>query len=359
MPSSSPDVYTLDELVRAVGVPRRAAHVLLDSGGLRPIEGSRFFTANAVMAAADSLRAAAVVTGPLSVPRGIFAARPGSARNTASMLASSCVQGALLVAVLWFAAGSSTPRASTPPPPEPARMVFLISPGPGGGGGGSGARQRPRPTALERAGQTARRASVPKVTPKPALSSVRNEQPPAPAPPAPAEPVAKPPEPLAARTVVAPVVVTAAATREREGVVETPAPAPSSQGSGTGGNAGTGRGEGVGEGTGSGIGDGAGGGTGGGPYRPGSGIQPPRLLREVKAEYTEDARRRGITGEVTLEIVVRRDGTVGDVTVRRGLGNGLDERAVAAVRQWQFAPARRLGAPVDVIVEVSVQFALR
>ena len=65
---------------------------------------------------------------------------------------------------------------------------------------------------------------------------------------------------------------------------------------------------GVGEGDGAGIGPGSGGGTGGGPYRPGSGIEPPRLLQEVKADYTEEARRAGITGDVVLEIVVRRDG---------------------------------------------------
>jgi TonB family protein len=66
-----------------------------------------------------------------------------------------------------------------------------------------------------------------------------------------------------------------------------------------------------------------------------------------------------LTGDVLLEIVVRHDGTVGDVSVRRGLGGGLDERAIDAVRQWRFSPARRLGAPVDVIVEVAVAFTLR
>jgi protein TonB len=132
-----------------------------------------------------------------------------------------------------------------------------------------------------------------------------------------------------------------------------------SLGSGAGGGTGAGRGTGDGEGLGSGIGPGVGGGTGGGPYRAGSGVEPPRLLREVKAKYTDDARRRGTTGNVILEIVINRDGNVGDVSVRRGLGAGLDERAIEAVRQWKFAPARRLGEPVDVIVEVAVEFMLR
>jgi protein TonB len=110
---------------------------------------------------------------------------------------------------------------------------------------------------------------------------------------------------------------------------------------------------------GSGLDDGLGGGAGGGPYRPGSGVEAPRLLHEVKAEYTEEARRRSITGEVLLEVVILRDGTVGPVRVVRGLGLGLDERATSAVRQWRFAPARRKGVPVDVVVEVAVDFSLR
>src|SRR5438105_2442164 len=86
-------------------------------------------------------------------------------------------------------------------------------------------------------------------------------------------------------------------------------------------------------------GPGAGGGMGGGPYRPGSGITPPQILREVKADYTEDARRRSIEGEVVLEIVVRRDGSVGDVRLINGLPSGLNDRAIAAVKQWRFSPA--------------------
>ena len=111
--------------------------------------------------------------------------------------------------------------------------------------------------------------------------------------------------------------------------------------------------------SGSGVGPGSGGGTGGGPYRPGSGIDPPRLLREIKADYTEDARQRGLSGEVVMEIVVRRDGSVGDVKILQGLGGGLNDRAVQAVRQWRFSPAHKLGEAVDVMVEVSVEFRLR
>ena len=83
------------------------------------------------------------------------------------------------------------------------------------------------------------------------------------------------------------------------------------------------------------------------------------MLREIKADYTDAARRAGITGEVLLEIVVRRDGTVGEVRIVRGLSGGLSERAVDAVRQWRFTPATRHGSPVDILVEVGVEFKLR
>jgi TonB family protein len=79
----------------------------------------------------------------------------------------------------------------------------------------------------------------------------------------------------------------------------------------------------------------------------------------VRPDYTEDARRQGLEGDVVLEIVVRDDGSVGDVKILKGLGAGLDRRAVDAVRQWRFSPARRHGAAVDVMVEVAVEFKLR
>lgn len=159
---------------------------------------------------------------------------------------------------------------------------------------------------------------------------------------------------------MAPVVPVAADARNQEGLMnETPEDAPPSQGPGSGGGTGSGHGTGIGEGDGSGIGPGDGGGIGGGPYRPGSGVSPPRLLREVRADYTDEARRANITGEVLLEIVVRRDGTVGDIRMLRRLDAGLDQRAVQAVRQWRFAPATLKGVPVDVIVEVGVEFRLR
>ena len=281
-------------------------------------------------------------------------------RSGMPAFASFLVHASIVTIVLWLGArATETAPVDDGRRPE-SRLVFVLSPGPGGGGGGGGLRSPLPPRKAERREVEQPRPSVPKVTPKPVLTTVRPETQKEPTPvPTPApKPVERAPEPLPSRVLVAPVVETAANTREREGVVED-GQRTESQGAGTGVGAGTGQGTGSGEGRGAGIGDGEGGGIGGGPYRPGSGVEPPRLRREVKADYTDEARRRGLTGEVVLEIVVRRDGSVGDVTVLQGLGSGLDQRAVAAVRQWRFDPARHRGVPVDVIVEVAVEFTLR
>jgi len=183
-----------------------------------------------------------------------------------------------------------------------------------------------------------------------------------------APPVVKlpdPPPPVPEPQVVAPVVQVAADSRDRAGIPWTPreAPAPpkeaDSQGPGVGGGTGSGQGNGVGEGSGAGIGPGSGGGIGGGPYRPGAGITAPAIVREVKPDYTEEGRQRRVEGDVVLEIVVKSDGSVGNVKLLQGLGAGLDQRAIDAVRQWRFSPAKRYGTPVDVIVEVAMEFKLR
>jgi TonB family protein len=311
----------------------------------------------------EALAAAAAVT-----PAELFdrTARPPAGADRRDGIragTSAALHAALVGALLWITAGAPKSATIAEPPRDEPRLVFLMTPGPGGGGGGGGLRDpRPAPK-VQRRGPERRALSVPAVTPDPVLTTARREEPPkeltTTAPPVEPKPVEPAPEPLPARVLVAPVVSTAADAREREGVIAQGRGEAESQGSGNGGGAGTGQGTGNGEGLGSGIGDGSGGGTGGGPFRPGSGIEPPRLLREVKADYTEEARRRGLQGDVVLEIVVRRDGSVGDVTLLQGLGSGLDQRAIAAVRQWRFAAARRRGEPVDVIVEVAVEFTLR
>ena len=369
MPETLRDVYTADEVARAAGVPVGAVTRLIAAGEVRRIAGTLFISAEEAVRAGRRLRESATavlahaVTPP---PEPLFAkvlqkSKFADRQRGVHAAASSAIHVALLAVLLSWTSGT-TETATIAEHHEPARMVFLTSPGPGGGGGGGGLKNPLPARKVERKSPARAKTQVPRVTPERVLASRRVvEEPPRPVPPLAPQPklIEKAPEPLPSRVLVAPVVATAGSDRDRDGVVERGKETGESQGSGIGGGAGPGQGVGSGEGLGSGIGDGSGGGTGGGPFRPGSGIDPPRLLREVKAEYTDEARRRGITGDVVLEIVVRRDGSVGGVTILQGRGAGLDQRAVAAVRQWRFSPARRRGEPVDVIVEVAVEFTLR
>jgi TonB family protein len=132
-----------------------------------------------------------------------------------------------------------------------------------------------------------------------------------------------------------------------------------STGPGSGGGVGTGVGGGIGEGRGPGIGPGSGGGIGGGVYRPGGAVTAPRVIREVKPTYTNDALLRKIQGTVVLELVVTHEGRPSQIRVVRSLDEELDQQAVDATAQWRFDPGRLGGAPVDVLVTIALDFWLR
>ena len=344
------DVYTPREIALAAGVAGipgvDEAQVLaaLRAAGRGGDRRGYLSHADAV-AAGRALLARAPLFSLFSLPM------PASVERVPLVLSSTLHVGLIAVAVLIASMGL-TPKAAASRDEEihdRMPLIFLAVPGPGGGGGGGGLRQKAPPPAAERDGRRSLSSPLPA------------RRPPQPIEPAPTPPEPKP-EPLKAQQlplIAAPVVTAPADPRDRIGVLERTPASNDRRGPGVGGGTGSGAGTGIGEGAGAGLGAGSGGGTGGGPYRPGSGIEPPKVLREVKADYTEDARRRGTSGDVVLEIIVRRDGTVGDVKILQGLGWGLNERAADAVRQWRFSPARKLGVPVDVIVEVAVEFKLR
>ena len=366
-----PDAYSLDEIARAAGVPLSRVEELAAHGEVATIgifAGISRFVSHSE--AVGAVRALKLNQGsPAREPR-CGAHRDGSsargvhhflfcssstARRSAGIpiVFSSLVHAAALAAIAIATSIGLAPASASEEElvqeKTPMHLVYIAAPGPGGGGGGGGLKQRTPPPKAERKGRARLSSPLPeRKAPEPIVAALKPPEP--------------PPEILKAEPlppVMAPVVTAPADDRNRAGVLEQTRARVESRGPGEGGGTGTGTGTGIGEGDGSGIGPGSGGGTGGGPYRPGSGITPPRLLHEVKPDYTEDARRQGVEGEIVLEIVVRRDGSVGDIRLVDGLGHGLNERATAAVRQWRFSPAQRRGAPVDVLVEVAVEFRLR
>jgi TonB family protein len=354
------DVFSAGEIARAAGVHRRDVTALVEAGTIQPIEGTAFFTLTEAVKGVRLLKGVAGADRPLFLGPARMRRSPGMPAVLSGTLHAAMVAIVALVTSL----GVARTEAKRADDHSDLHMVFLMAPGPGGGGGGGGARQPAPPPPAARKGPDPLRSPITlHRAPKPVIARPRPIPPPAIEPP----PIVKPPEPPpvvkadAMHPVFAPVVPAAADKTDREGIPTRPAPAiaADSRGPGNGSGSGSGQGSGIGEGSGSGIGPGSGGGTGGGPYRPGAGITPPSILREVRPDYTDEARRRTIEGDVVLEIVVRSDGSVGSVKTLQGLGYGLDQRAADAVRQWRFNPARRYGTPVDVIVEVAVEFKLR
>lgn len=130
-----------------------------------------------------------------------------------------------------------------------------------------------------------------------------------------------------------------------------------SGGSGTGGGAGTGHGTGVGPGNGSGVG------TGesvdyNGVFSVGSVTVRPQILGRPTPGYTDEARRNQIEGSVKVSLLLQADGTVSDIKVARGLGYGLDEKAIEAARQLRFVAAQKDGHAVSVRLFLEFKFSL-
>jgi TonB family protein len=131
-----------------------------------------------------------------------------------------------------------------------------------------------------------------------------------------------------------------------------------SNGVGVGGGIGSGSGGGVGSGRGPGVGPGYGGGIGGGPYRVGGGVSPPKVVYRVEPEFSEEGRKNKLQGMVLLRAIIGVDGKAHDISVRRSLGMGLDERAIEAMKQWRFEPGKKDGQPVPVEISFEISFHL-
>jgi len=84
----------------------------------------------------------------------------------------------------------------------------------------------------------------------------------------------------------------------------------------------------------------------------------PVLVSKTEPEYSDEARKAKLQGSVYLRIVVNERGQAESITVTNGLGLGLDERAVEAVKQWKFRPATRAGKAIPRVAIIQVTFRL-
>jgi len=89
---------------------------------------------------------------------------------------------------------------------------------------------------------------------------------------------------------------------------------------------------------------------------------PPTPVRNPMPVYPPAYVKSGIQGVVLLEVEVFADGKVGEVKVMKSLlkgEGGLDETAVAAVKEWLFKPAHLNNRPITAKVNVTIPFALK
>lgn len=87
-------------------------------------------------------------------------------------------------------------------------------------------------------------------------------------------------------------------------------------------------------------------------------IQPVQILFKPQPTYTQEARRKGVQGEVLLDVVFEASGALHINRVVKGLGYGLDDMAMEAAKKIQFRPAVRDGQPYDYAALVHIRFEL-
>jgi TonB family protein len=94
------------------------------------------------------------------------------------------------------------------------------------------------------------------------------------------------------------------------------------------------------------------------PIRVGGTVRSPTKIKDVKPVYPSDARAARVQGVVIVEAIIGPDGGVVNARILRSIPM-LDEAALGAVSGWRFTPTELNGAPVSVIMTVTINFALQ
>jgi TonB family protein len=85
-------------------------------------------------------------------------------------------------------------------------------------------------------------------------------------------------------------------------------------------------------------------------------LTAPVATIKVDPAYPAELIRKGIEGKVILYAVIRKDGTVGEVRVLRGLQGSLDENARIALLRWKFRPGTKNGQAIDLEAVVQIPY---
>ncbi|MCW9096122.1 MAG: energy transducer TonB, partial [Ignavibacteriaceae bacterium] len=80
---------------------------------------------------------------------------------------------------------------------------------------------------------------------------------------------------------------------------------------------------------------------------------------QEKLHFTEIAKRADIEGTVFIQAVIDKNGNVAEANVLKGLGAGLDDVAMNAVKSTKFVPGKQRGRPVNVKIVIPIKFVLK
>ncbi|MEO8127033.1 MAG: energy transducer TonB [Bryobacteraceae bacterium] len=236
---------------------------------------------------------------------------------------SLALHAGLIAALLLLPfGGSPTLEKPVEPPLPPIRLHLTPVPAPDPGGGGT---RSPIPPTKGQLPQFARQVFVPPVERTEVLHPLMME---------PSIAMETPPSPL-----------TLVQFGDPNGKPGPPSGGPGLNGIGNGPKGGLGDGDGP---------------AGGGTYEalsngPTTGPVP---LYNPDPEFSEEARKAKLQGQVVLEVVVDTDGRAHRIRVREGLGLGLDEKAIQAVESWRFKPGHRNGRAIAVRATIYINFRL-
>jgi protein TonB len=84
----------------------------------------------------------------------------------------------------------------------------------------------------------------------------------------------------------------------------------------------------------------------------------PLVVYKVEPEFTEAARKAKKSGIVLVNLTVDKRGMPQHVHILRGVGDGLDRKAVEAVKEYRFKPAMKDNQPVEVALNIEVNFQI-
>ncbi len=93
------------------------------------------------------------------------------------------------------------------------------------------------------------------------------------------------------------------------------------------------------------------------PVRIGGAVQASKIINQARPEYPPLAKSARVSGVVTLQATISREGTIRNLQVVSGHPL-LVPSALAAVQRWTYSPTLLNGEPVEVITQIEVHFTL-